>query len=246
MINWSVLIFIFAGNFDYAIGTNLFFESSEPTASRGPFKIALHSEVTPLLCETKILNLKPVQTAAQEIVLPNNDLKNVEFNFNIDYSTLIERLANGSLKLEEMTATKPSDEPRLVEPEPPEQLGEKTEEVQKKLETSAPILSESCEMAVDNCYETSSCAEELIEDYKRLKQLSMRPVKREVKQELVAECENKYKDAFEYHNIEKQVSKPKLCSFESFNATNVSQIDIIPEDSLTNVYVKSLILCKSS
>nr|CAH7726889.1 unnamed protein product [Callosobruchus chinensis] len=184
-----------------------------------------------LLKQTKVLNLKPVKVCPKKIEI-KPEVKNITFNFKWDYKTLLDKLEDGTLGLHDIIFT--------TEAETAEKSNENILSNPGKVkDTKVPQKEEAkghvTEMEVtdipakerDKEFPNKRKVQILEAEYEKLKVLAWRPTRRIAEEELIEECDPKYKAPYEFHNIEKQILKP--C--DAFKTEPVSNID---EATLSN------------
>lgn len=144
--------------------------------------------------QNKVLNLVPVKIKPRKPEMQSDQLK-IKYNFKWEYNTLLQKWDDGTLELKDLI--------KVVEVIPSEEdSDEPIEDIKSKVESCKPVQV-NAQQKVD---EEDECSKrELLEDYQKLKSLAKRPVKRKIKEEIVENCEDKYKQAYELHNLEKQV-----------------------------------------
>lgn len=177
------------------MGTNLFFEFSDNQSSldmfgrRPPIHLEYFSSVN------KVLKLEPAKIKPRKPEIEGGQLK-ITYNLDWDYDTLLQKWDEGTLALTDML----KDEVNL--PAKKDNPKEPIEKIEENMEYSEPVPVNIEQNAYD---EDELSLKELQEDYKKLKLLAKRPARRKIEIETVEMCENKYKTAYDFHNLEKQV-----------------------------------------
>lgn len=184
---------VFKGTFENAMGTNLFFEINENQIHSDVYgrKASVHLNFFGL--QTKVLNLEPVKIKPRKLETNQEHLK-IKYNLNWDYDTLLKKWDDGTLELNDMIKNLQIISPKEVtkEIDDTEERPEVFREIQLQIEKSNK--------------EDEDSVKELEESYQRLKLLAKRPVRRKIGEEEVEKCDDKYRKAYEFHNIEKQVN----------------------------------------
>ncbi|RZC39125.1 TFIIIC sub6 domain containing protein [Asbolus verrucosus] len=185
---------VFKGSYDECAGTNLFFEEIEdPPLSTNIFEKDTPIRLKPVVSQTKIIKLKQMKLPKK--VSTNKQCKeSVILNLNQDYNSVLEKLEQGILNIEDVSSKEveqPVDE--HYEDMNFEQSDDMPPEPEKEIESLLGVVK------------NKTAASLLEAKYEKLKRLVRRPVKRMKSPELIAECDSEYKDAYEYHNLERQV-----------------------------------------
>lgn len=186
---------VFKGTFENAMGTNLFFEINENQIHSDIYgrKASIHLNYFGL--QSKVLNLEPVKIKPRKPEINQEHLK-IKYNLNWDYDTLLKKWDDGTLELNDMIKDM--------------QILPSKEKAVEIIEEDAEDRSEVCKQVQVNIKkktnkEIEQSVRELEENYARLKLLAKRPVHRKIIEQGVEKCDDKYKKAYEFHNIEKQV-----------------------------------------
>lgn len=176
------------------MGTNIFFEVSDNQTQSDVLdrKTSVHLEY--FASQTKILTMEPVKIKPRKPEIAPDQFK-IKYNLKWDYDTLLKKWDNGTLDMRDMI--------KDVQVIP---TNEHSKDVIEDEEESVEI-SQPTEIIVEKIFveKDEYLAKELKEQYQRLKFLAKRPVKRKIIEEVVQNCEDKYIQAYELHNIEKQV-----------------------------------------
>ncbi|CAG9856461.1 unnamed protein product [Phyllotreta striolata] len=212
---------VYKGTFDGALGTNLFFEASDEELvendlfnKRGPIPLK-HAYSTAKVISLQLVN---VPTSNPEISVKK---KNIEFNLDWDYNTVLQKFSDGSLKIHDIIkeSTDQEDAKEHIQvKEETTQIVDISKEDEPQIPLQDTVIEEDKECDVDN--DNTDCTN-LLNDYLKLRQLASRPVKSKVIQENIQQCDPKYRDSYEYHNLERQVLQP--CDF--FRSEPISNID---------------------
>ncbi|KAH0807312.1 hypothetical protein GEV33_015477 [Tenebrio molitor] len=185
---------LFKGTFDECVGTNLFFEEVEdPPLKTNIFEQDTPIRLKPLVSQTKIIKLKQAKLP-RKVTSTNQCKESVILNLNQDYHTVLEKLEQGMLNIDDIAHKEP-------EPTRDEQFDDFSFESPDEISTEPEKEIETLLEGIEDKSQTT----ELEAKYERLKRLARRPVKRMKSPELVEECDPEYRNAYEYHNLEKQI-----------------------------------------
>lgn len=189
------------------MGTNLFFEETDINSRTGnAFEKQTPICLKYLQSSTKLLNLQQVKIPQQKARI-QNEVKSINYNLNWDYNELLQKLENGTLQIEDISL---GEAPFQAPPQKMEVVEETEEEIddfQNNQFIVEPETEPDLEKKLKCVVEDTGLSNILEKEYEQLNVLARRPVRRAVSPELVAECDEKYKEVFEYHNIERQVNK---------------------------------------
>ncbi|KAJ8968836.1 hypothetical protein NQ317_005304 [Molorchus minor] len=207
---------VFKGVYDYSVGTNLFFEEIEgdlppPNAFEKQGPIYLRH----ILSEMKVINLKAVKIPQQRAVVSKEDTK-FDLNLDWDYNELLEKLENGSLHIGDIVKTGSGTTVDMVE-EDDQVIDSEVISSQMETYTNPPSPVEQEENVLENIVPVKM----LELEYEKLSALARRPVKRAASPELVEKCDTQYEEAYEYHNIERQILQPS----DAFRIEKVTEIN---------------------
>lgn len=145
-----------------------------------------------VLSQDKILKLKQVKLSQNKIEEPDQS-QAIKLNLKWNYNTLKEKFENGTLDLELLDS---KSDPNASTSSNADFL-EITESNQNKAGPCVtPQENELKAIPVVNIVEHK---------YKKLKELARRPAKRLTEEEEVEDCSQKYKNAYEMHNLKCQV-----------------------------------------
>lgn len=176
------------------MGTNLFFEICENQSQPDIFGRKATVLLDYLSSQTKVLNLVPVKIKPRKPDIHEEQLQ-IKYNLKWDYDTLLQKWDDGTLELKDII--------KDIKGLP---LNEKTKEAPQDFQDENEIPDHVQVNVEKKSHVEDECSvRELQEDYQKLKLLARRPVRRKIDRETVEECENKYKQAYELHNLEKQV-----------------------------------------
>ncbi|XP_018573635.1 uncharacterized protein LOC108912740 [Anoplophora glabripennis] len=217
---------LFKGTYDQSIGTNLFFEETDVNSHTGnAFEKQTSICLKYLQSSTKLLDLQQVKFPQKKANI-QNEIKNINYNLNWDYNELLRKLENGTLQIEDISAGElpPEAPPQKMEVVEEEECEENYEPQNIEIIVEAETEPELDE--IEAALEGIKPINILEKEYEQLNVLARRPVKRAVSPELVAECDEKYKEVFEYHNIERQILQPR----DGFRLEVVH----VDEDTLSN------------
>lgn len=183
------------------MGTNLFFEETDDNPHTGnTFEKQTPICLKYVLSSTKLLNLQQVKIPQTKARIPN-EVKHINYNLNWDYQELLQKFEDGTLQIEDISLGEMCSQNVEVEDEKTEQNDEiQSNEIPIDCETE-PEREEKLENVLTDIMPVTI----LEAEYAQLNELARRPVRRVVSPELVAECDKKYEEAYEYHNIERQV-----------------------------------------
>ncbi|XP_056641564.1 uncharacterized protein LOC130448297 [Diorhabda sublineata] len=183
------------------MGTNLFFETisgaspqTNPFIKRGP--VQYENSFTGM----KTITFKTMKVPPRKVKLPQ-DVNKIEFNLDWDYPTLLQKISEGSIKLQDILKKGKQNE---------ENEEEEVEESERMEVVSEPVEEEEViEADVEQKEEEEDTVPtELLEDYQKLQDLAFRPVKRRVVLDKIENCDSVFKEEYEYKNLEKQVLQP--------------------------------------
>lgn len=147
--------------------------------------------------QTKIISLKQIKVVPKKANIPDH-FEPIKIDLKQSYEEILEKLENGSLSFEDLLEKSKEE----INNEPSTSSSEQPIE-----ETPVQVVAPTEEP-------------ELETKYKKLKQLALRPVKRVPSPELVAACDSKYNEKYEYHNLERQVLQPS-----DFFRQTIAQVD---------------------
>lgn len=214
----------FLGSYDECVGTNLFFEEIEnPPMRTNIFEKDTPIRLKPYLNQTKIIKLKQVKLP-RKASTSKQYKESVVLNLNQEYNTILEKLEQGVLNIEDLAYREP--EPHLDEHfndliyEPHEDT---STEPEKEIETLLDILEDRSRTTL------------LEAKYERLKRLVRRPVKRMKAPDLVEDPAPEYRSSFEYHNLERQVC-------QSSDAFRTVSGPIVEKSFVGGVYIDRCVL----
>ncbi|KAJ8919038.1 hypothetical protein NQ315_016944 [Exocentrus adspersus] len=201
---------LFEGTYDHSIGTNLFFEKTDDNSqANSTFEKRAPIQLKHFLSSTKVLHLQQVKIPQAKVRI-QNELQNINYNFTWDYKQLLQKFEDGSLQIEDISLGE-QPPPNLPEHQVVEAEDEIEDNVDRFGDKGVPDPETEMELdkKLDTVLETVDNCKILEAEYQQLQILARRPVRRATSPEIVAECDRKYEDAYEYHNIEKQVLKPR-------------------------------------
>ncbi|CAG9832646.1 unnamed protein product [Diabrotica balteata] len=245
---------IFEGKYDHAMGTNLFFEEIQDVPpAYDPFFKRKPNQYECTFHGIKTINLKQMKIPPPKVE-KSEITKDIEFNLDWDYNTLLQKFSDGVLTLHDIIKKKDNDDDQNEKQSDVNITSNKRNDLQENVRSKQPIHdSEAMEIEDQDNHilaETlaNSATQDLItygddinneqiledidatnllHDYEKLRKLAFRPVKRKPVLDQMAECDPKYREAYEYHNLEKQILQP--CDF--FVKEPVSNIN---EETLSN------------
>ncbi|XP_050511985.1 uncharacterized protein LOC114346541 [Diabrotica virgifera virgifera] len=226
---------IFQGEYDHAMGTNLFFEEIQdvPPVTDPFFKRNLN-QYGCTFHGIKTINLKQMKIPPPKVE-KGEITKDIEFNLDWDYNTLLQKFSNGALKLHDIINKEDKDDDQNEKQQKNtgdcEAMEIEEQDNHTLAETRANIVTQDL-ITYDDDINNEQIIEDivstdLLHDYEKLRKLAFRPVKRKPVLDEMAECDPKYKDAYDYHNLEKQILQP--CDF--FFKEPVNNIN---EETLSN------------
>lgn len=222
---------IFKGKYQSCIGTNLFFTDHKQADQEGEIEdgetIRLQHQAT----QFKHIELTPVKFPSDMGELPKPS-HNIQINKNYDYKSLLRKFAHGDLNLKEDLVVVSRD--NNVESRPVVEGKEKKGQTSKKDSrvptevaesphsssrvTIAPIPKPSGRTENQSSTANKSVfhpkqplnnvIDILTHKMEKLKRLALRPTRRKKEPEVVAECEEKYKEAYAYNSLKSMVMKP--------------------------------------
>lgn len=220
---------VYKGTYDYALGTNLFFEANKENPKQNDIFIKRSQiQYENTYTTAKIIDLQPVKVPPRKVQVSSD--KKLEFNLNWDYRRLLEKFSDGTLKLQDIL----KDGRKLDETDESED-GEEDEKMisleENDNQTNGKIDENISDALEDeggcSMVEATNVPMDILEDYQKLRQLAFRPVKMPAKQEKLQECDPKYRGAYEYHNLERQILQP--CDY-----FRTEPVDDINEETLSN------------
>ncbi|XP_044261852.1 uncharacterized protein LOC123009537 [Tribolium madens] len=184
---------LFKGSYDECVGTNLFFEEVEdPPLKTNIFDKDTPIRLKPLITQTKIIKLKQTKLPRKADTNKQSQ-ESVVLNLNQEYNSVLEKLEQGILNIDDIAHREP--EPHFAEhftdmPCKPHV------QVSTEPETEIATLLDSLDTSPTSALEAK---------YERLKRLARRPVKRMKSPELIEDCAPEYRNAYEYHNLEREI-----------------------------------------
>lgn len=192
----QTFLFILLGAYDEAIGTNMFFEEVEdPPLKTNLFEKDTPIQLRPTLTQTKLLRLKQVKLPRNVTAGNKQSKENIHLNLNQDYKILLDKLQHNLVELDELA--------HKIENKENDNEDETVYEERREDDTFLGPAKE-----IDTYLGTlnNKSSNALLEaKYEKLKRLARRPVHRIQEAEEVEECDLQYKNAFEYHNLERQI-----------------------------------------
>ncbi|EEZ97248.2 uncharacterized protein LOC103314470 [Tribolium castaneum] len=184
---------VFKGSYDECVGTNLFFDEIEdPPLKSNIFAKDTPIRLKPLISQTKVLKLKQIKLPRKAPTAKHRQAC-VVLNLNQEYNQALEKLEQGILNIDDIAHREP--EPPLTDPFTDLPL-EPHVQPPTEPETELASLLDSLSAAPTSALEAK---------YERLKRLARRPAKRMKSPELLQDCAPEFRNAFEYHNLERQV-----------------------------------------
>ncbi|KAK9884730.1 hypothetical protein WA026_007575 [Henosepilachna vigintioctopunctata] len=219
---------LFKGEYDDCIGTNLFFEDVDEPEQRCIFEGESSIRLKHTISQFKVLSMKPVgiPSKLKDIPKPDYDIK---INNEYDYDTLLKKLADNALVLEDDLQIVPkgtiensspnlecsSESDDIVQNIDDAEVERQDAEMKEVCENNEQKQSESDGHEAPNEEKDNSGQPQEVETvdiltykYEKLKRLARRPNRRKVESELVAVCDPKYQKAYEYNSIKSQIVKP--------------------------------------
>lgn len=176
------------------MGTNIFFDISENQSQSDVFGRKASIQLDYFTSQTKVLNLEPVKIKPRKADIQEEQLE-IKYNLKWDYDTLLKKWDEGTLELKDMIK-----DMKVIPLK--EKLTHTTEEFEERMDVCEPVQV-SVDISAD---EDELSTKELQEQYQYIKCLARRPVRRKPEKQTIKDCEDRYKDNYELHNLKKQVS----------------------------------------
>ncbi|KAG5894082.1 hypothetical protein JTB14_003939 [Gonioctena quinquepunctata] len=199
---------VYKGTLDHAMGTNLYFDTVLNSSrqidnfdKKGSIKFDFISR------NTKIINLKQVKVPPKKVKLPK-EIKNIEFNLDVDYNTLLKKFADRTLGIEDIIVINAEVKSSHME-------------IEHEISTNEHVLDALVPSTI------------LEEKYNKLQALARKPMRIETFPEIMEECDQKYKKSHEFDSLKRQIMKkndyfreePLLEEIESISSSKYVDID---------------------